>query len=243
MIRRPAAGALALACIALAGCETTQEKSAKLEKAAKRRGVATNASGLNITKRSTSIRAIEATALHSSEGTAVAVELVNSSSAAVNVPLLISVAEGSAANAYSNSTPGLAHSLISLSYIPAHGHAVWVDDQVQLAGTPGKVSATVGAAPAAKGSPPAVAVASQKLEEEAGGIEVVTGTVANRSSIDQRELVVYAVARRGSKIVAAGRSVLASLPAGTTGHFQIFLLGGSAKGAQLTLSAPPSTFE
>lgn len=243
MTRLPAAGAIALACLALAGCETTQEKSAKLERAAKHRAVATNVAGLKIAAASSTIRPVAETALHSSEGTAIAVELANSSSAAVNVPLLVSVGEGASASGYSNSAPGLAHSLIALSYIPAHSHAIWVDDQVQLAGAPGKATAKVGAATPAKGAPPAIAIVSHKLEEEAGGIEVLTGEVANRSSIDQRELVVYAVARRDSKIVAAGRSVLTSLAAGATGRFQIFLLGASAKGAALELSAPPSSFE
>ena len=242
-MRLPSAGVLALACLALAGCETTQEKSAALEKAAKRRAVAANGKGLKIATVSATIKTVTATALHSSEGTAVALELVNSSGAAREVPLLVSVAEGAKTGAYTNSAPGLARSLTSLSYVPAHGRAVWVDDQVQLAGSPGRVTATVGSAEPAKGAVPAVAIVSHRLEAEAGGTEFVAGTVANRSTVEQRELVVYAVAKRGGRIVAAGRSVLASLSAGATGHFQIFLLGADAKGAQLELGAPPSSFE
>lgn len=243
MIRLPAAGVLALACLALAGCETTQEKSAALEKAAKSKAVARNATGLRITAVSPTIKALTATALHSSEGTAVAVELINGSGAAREVPLLVSVAEGSRAGAYTNSAPGLARSLTSLSYVPAHGRAVWVDDQVQLAGTPGRVTAKVGGAKPARTSPPAIAILSHKLETEPGGGQAVTGTVANRSHVDQHELVIYALAKKSGRVLAAGRSVLALLGAGATGRFQIFLLGGSASGAQLTLSAPPSTLE
>ncbi|HXD55085.1 MAG TPA: hypothetical protein VN618_10065 [Solirubrobacteraceae bacterium] len=242
MIRVPAAGVLALACLALAGCQTTQEKSAALERAAKSKAVARNATGLRIATVSPTIKAVTATALHSSEGAAVAVELVNSSGAAREVPLLVSVAEGSRAGAYTNSAPGLARSLTSLSYVPAHGRAVWVDDQVQLAGTPGRATAKVGTAKPVGGAPPAIAILSHKLEAEPGGGQTVTGTVANRSQVDQHELVIYALAKKNRRVVAAGRSVLALLGAGATGRFQIFLLGASASGAQLELSAPPSSF-
>ncbi len=240
-MRRAAAFlALALGCLALAGCETTQEQSAKLEKAAKRRAVVANASGLHVAVASRTIRALAATALHSSEGTAVAVELANSSAAEQEVPLLISLKEPGGGT-YTNGAPGLARSLTSVSYVPAHGTAVWVDDQIQLTGAPGAASAKVGEGKPVRGAPPAIAVGAHKLESEPSGGEAVTGTVTNRSAIDQRELVVYALAKRGGKTVAAGRSVLSSLAAGASGRFQIFLLGASARGAQLTLSAPPST--
>lgn len=229
-----------LAAGSLSACETTQEKSARLEKAAKLKKATVAASGLKIASVSRTITAVSATSVHSSEGTAVAVELANHSTAAREVPILISVAEGSTAG-YTNSAPGLARSLTSLSYVPAHGRASWVDDQVT--GTGGRVTATVGAAKPATGPPPAIAVVSHKLEEEPGGGEAVTGTVANRSKLDQHELVVYAIAKRGPTVVAAGRAVVPLLTAGATAHFQIFLLGSGAKGAQITLSAPPSSFE
>ena len=68
-----------------------------------------------------------------------------------------------------------------------------------------------------------------------------TGTVANRSAVAQKELVVYVVASRGATVLAAGRAVLANLAAGASSPFEVFLIGRPAK-ATLELAAPPTTF-
>jgi hypothetical protein len=231
---------LALAALALAGCETTQEKSARLERAAHRKGVAQNAQGLKIVSASKSVKVSAASALHTSEGTAAVVTLTNSGGAEREVPLLVSLAQ-SGGVAVTNSEPGLARSLTSVAYVPAHGSGVWVDDQLTLSGAPGAVTAKVGDGKPVSGAPPKIVLGPHRLEREAGG-EIVAGTVTNRSQVAQHELPVYAVASRGGRTIAAGRAVVNSLPAGASESFQIFLLGGSAQGAKLTLSAPPSTF-
>jgi hypothetical protein len=231
---------LALAALALAGCETTQEKSAQLERAARRKGVAQNAPGLRIASASKTVKVSAASALHTREGTAAIVTLSNSAGAQREVPLLISVSQSGGAPV-SNSEPGLARSLTSAAYVPAHGSAVWVDDQITLSGAPGAVTAKAGEGKAASGAPPRIVLGPHRLETEPGG-EVLTGTVSNRSPITQHELAVYALAKRGGRTVAAGRGVVSSLAPGASSRFQIFLVGGSAAGAQLTLSAPPSTF-
>jgi hypothetical protein len=227
--------ALALACLALAGCESTQEKSARLEKVSKRRAVAANAAGLHIATPSKTIHVVSATALRG-EAPTVAVTLRNTGGAQREVPVEVSVAQ-SGGPAYANTAPGLARSLVSLAYVPAHGTAVWVDDQVTLTGDPGAASAKVGDGKPAAAAAAGVVIGSHKLESEAGGGEVVTGTVANRSGGEQHELAVYAVARRGGRVVAAGRAIVSALAPGGSERFQIFLTG-SARGAQLTLAAP-----
>ena len=66
------------------------------------------------------------------------------------------------------------------------------------------------------------------------------GTIENHSAVEQRELVVYGLARRAGRIVAAGRAVLPQLAAGGAVHFQLFFLG-DPHGAQLTIEVPPTT--
>ena len=231
---------LALACLALAGCESTQERSARLERAAHRKAVVQSASGLKIGSPSRSVEVISATALHTSEGTAVAVLLGNTGPAQREVPLLISVGQGGGPPV-TNSEPGLARSLISSAYVPAHGTAVWVDDQLTLTGRPGAVEAKVGEGKPATGPAPKIELGAHRLEREPSG-EALTGTVTNRSPVAQHELPVYAVATRGGRTVAAGRGVVDALAPGASGKFTIFLVGTGAQGAKLTLSAPPSTF-
>lgn len=229
----------ALAAIALAGCESTQEKSAKLEKLAKREAAqhkSLTQLSLSIAKPSR-IVVVDATAvLHSSEGAAAAVTLHNSSASALrNVPIEITVRDAHGATLYTNATPGLAAALASVPLLGAHATATWVDDQVEASSTPAGISARVGEGEHVPGPIPHIAIVGAHLAEGAA-----EGSVVNHSSVGQRELVVYAIARRGGTIVAAGRAVVPQDEAGATEHFQAFLIG-NPQGAQLEVSAPPST--
>jgi hypothetical protein len=118
---------------------------------------------------------------------------------------------------------------------------VWVDDQIQASSLPRAVKATLGEGRPAGGAPPKVVVLGSRLEHEPGGVAFVAGTVANRSKVDQRELVVTALADRAGRTVAAGRAVLTSLPAGATGKFQVFLVGADPAGAKLAVAVTPAT--
>ncbi len=231
--------ALALAAIALAGCESTQEKSAKLEKLAKREAAEHKSPAqLNLTiAKPSKIVIVDATAvLHSSEGAAAAVTLHNRSSSALrNVPIEITVKDAHGATLYTNATPGLAAALASVPLLAAHATTTWVNDQVQLASTPASVSAKVGEGERVAGPVPQLAVVGAHLAEGAA-----EGNVVNHSSVGQHEVVVYAIARRGGAIVAAGRALVPQIEVGATEHFQAFLIGNS-QGAQLEVSAPPST--
>ncbi len=231
--------ALVLVALALSGCETTAEKSAKLEKEALKhpghRLVAQT--GLSIKRESTDVKVVETTALHSSEGSAAVVTLLNTSARALrDVPIAITVKSASGSTLYANSAPGLARSLVSIPVLAGHGSAIWIDDQVQAAGAPASVNAKVGQAPVATVPIPAIAVEGAHLGEAEGA----EGTVVNHSRVSQTELVVYAIARRAGTIVAAGRAVLPQLAPNTPTRFQVFFIG-SPRGAQLSFSAPPST--
>ncbi len=234
--------ALALAAIALAGCESTQEKSAQLEKVAKREaGEAAHHRSLTqrsptITKQSKIVRVAATALLRSSEGTAAVVTLRNTSATPLHdVPIEITVKSASGATLYTNATPGLAAALVSVPLLGAHATGTWVDDQVQVSATPASLSAKVGEGEPIAGAVPRVSVVGARLVEDAA-----EGSVVNHSSVGQRELVVYAIARRAGAVVAAGRAIIPQAEAGSTEHFQAFLIG-DALGAQLEVSASPST--
>jgi hypothetical protein len=240
-VRRAAAlavGALALAG-SLSGCETTAEKSARLERTAHRERPVEH--GLTIAKRSAEVQVLSATIVHGGEGAAAVVTLRNDSGQALkNVPIAITVTDARGSTVFQNNTPGLEAALTSLASVAAHGEATWIDDQVQASGTPTGVSVVVGEAPSANGSLPRIEVQGVHSSEEGGGMGAA-GTVHNRSGIAQQNLVVYVLARRTGRIVAAGRAVLPEVGAGASLPFQAFLQGSSA-GAQLEASAPPTTF-
>jgi hypothetical protein len=236
--------ALVLVAFALTGCESTQEKSARLQRAAQLRPghpqLAT-AKGLSIAHPSTDVKVVSATVVHGSEGNAAAITLLNESAEAlVNVPIAITVRSASGATVYTNAAPALAHTLVSVPSLPAHTQLTWVDDQVQATGSPASVTAKVGEARAAGAPLPQLAVTGTHLVHEPAGGEVGQGSVVNHSSVNQSELVVYAVATRGGHVVAAGRAVLPELAAGASHTFQLFFLGDPT-GARLSFSAAAST--
>jgi hypothetical protein len=231
-------GALALAG-SLSGCETTAEKSARLEHVAHRRRPVER--GLTIARQSTDVRVLGTVLVHSSEGAAAIVTLRNNSGHALkNVPIAITVTDARGSTVFQNNTPGLEAALTSLASVGAHGEATWIDDQVQASGIPAGVSAVVGVGPSASGSAPRIEVQGVHASEEGGGAGAA-GTVRNRSGVTQQNLVVYVLARRGGRIVAAGRAVLPEVGAGASLPFQAFLQG-SPTGAHLEASAPPTTF-
>jgi hypothetical protein len=232
-----ALAALALA-LALSGCETTQEESAKLEKTAKHFALAHR--GLTIAHVSTQARVSAAAVVHSSEGAAAAVTVTNTSSHALrSVPIAITVRSSGGRTVYQNNAPGLEAGLTSISSLPAHDTVTWVDDQVPTAGRPANVSAIIGEAQSVGGLEPRIELQGLHLAEAATG--EASGTVRNRSGVTQQHLVVYVTARRGGGILAAGRAVLGEVAAGASVPFQAFLVGVTA-GAKLEASAPASTF-
>jgi hypothetical protein len=226
-------GLLALLC---SGCETTAEKSAKLEKAAKRHTLATE-QGLTIAHASTVVKVLETAFVHGREGSAAVVTLRNSSAHALSdVPISLSLKDAHGKTVYSNGTPGLARTLTSVALLPAHGKVVWIDDQIQAASA-ASVTARVGEGTPASGSAPRLAIAETHLASESPGSSTLEGAVRNPSGTAQPELVINAVARRSGRVVAAGRAVLASLEPGASTPFEVFFVG-SATGEQLEVSAP-----
>ena len=126
----PSALALLLGAVSLAGCETTAEKSAKLEQAAKRIAPVQQ-QGLSITRESGIVKVVSATLVRGKEGTAAVLTLHNSSAQPIReVPIAISLRDARGTTVYTNGTPGLAKTLTSLALLPAHGDGVWIDDQI-----------------------------------------------------------------------------------------------------------------
>lgn len=133
--------ALALAGLAaaLSGCESTQEKSAHLEAAAKREKAehpeASSRHGLSIAHASTQAHVTGATVVRDSEGAAAAVTVANDSPHTLTaVPIAITVRDAGGRIVYQNNTPGLESALTEVPSIPAHGTVTWVDDQVSATG-------------------------------------------------------------------------------------------------------------
>jgi hypothetical protein len=236
----PAALCAVATALALCGCQSTQERSAELKRQAKHDVLATQ--GAAVTKESPNVEVLQSTVIHSSSQSAVVVALRNTSAHTLeNAPIEITVRDTHGATLYQNNAPGLEPSLSTVSLLLPGQETIWVDDQVTASGIPVAASALVGEATQAQAFIPELGVAGTHLNAEAGAEAILSGSVANHSQTAQQNLVVYAVARRGGKIVAAGRAVLPEIPTGTNVPFQIYFVGDPS-GAQIQTSAPATTF-
>jgi hypothetical protein len=236
----PSALGAAATALALCGCQSTQEQSAKLQRAAKHDVLATQ--GVSVTKENPSVKVLRSTIVHSSSGTAVVVALRNTSTHILeNAPIEVTVRDAHGGQLYQNNSPGLEPSLTTVSLLLPGQETIWVDDQVTASGVPTTAAALVGEATQASGGFPRLSIAGTHLSAEAGAEATLSGGVANHSLTTQQDLVVYAVARRGGKIVAAGRAVLPEIATSANVPFQIYFVGDPGK-AQIQTSAPPTTF-
>ena len=231
------------------GCETTAEKSAKLEAAAKqqhreeaaRREQAARL--LAVTTLSRRVTVTSTAVVQSTEGDAAILTLRNHSGTSLSdVPVSITVKSAAGSILYKNDVPGTATTLVSAALIPAHSQLTWIDDQVQGAGVPASVSARIGEGAVVTGSIPEVVLEGAHQTEETPGGASSEGDVVNRSGTTQQQVVVTAVARRAGRVVAAGRAVIPEAGAHASTHFQLYLIG-SPRGAHTVFAVSPSTIE
>lgn len=227
---------------ALAGCESSQDKSARL--AAAGSTLLSSEKGLVVREQNADVQAAETAVVSDENGAAVVVTLRNRSARPVGrVPIAIDLAGASGKSVYRNDTPGLDPSLVEATAVPAHGEVVWVDDQIVPTAPPKSVAAKVGQT---KGDTPRelprIELADPVLKDDAvTGVEAV-GRVTNASDVEQKRLVVFCVARKGGKVVAAGRAIVDRLAAGKHKEFHIFFIG-DPRGAQLSVAAPPTVLK
>ncbi|HEY8082280.1 MAG TPA: hypothetical protein VIE64_01820 [Solirubrobacterales bacterium] len=234
------AGLAISALTGLVACQSTQSRSAELEKKGAKTLLAD--SGLQIKKESTDVKVLSTTLLTDANGSAVVVDIHNDSSQSlINVPILINVLDAKGKSVYSNDIPGIEPALAAVPYIPAGGEVEWINDQVLATGKPKSAKVKIGASADSHSGPlPNIEVTAPKLEgDPVSGLEA-TGKVVNRTGKEQERLLLYVVARRGGKVVAAGRGAIDHMKANTKPlHYDVFFIGDPA-GAELELTQFPA---
>ncbi|HWA52702.1 MAG TPA: hypothetical protein VG816_00875 [Solirubrobacterales bacterium] len=235
---------LALAVLAAAGlsaCQSTKDRSAELEAQGSTKLLSEE--GLKIEKRNPDVKVTDTAVLSGSEGSnAVVVDLHNDSGENLTeVPVLIEVTNTKGKPFYENDIPGIEPALAAVPYIPAHGDAEWVNDQVLGVGKPKSVKVTVGTGGGTySGALPKIEVSKPKLQGDPVSGIFATGDVVNETGEDQRRLLLYVVARKGNEVVAAGRGAIEHLkPERKKLKYTVFFVGDPS-GAELTLSEFPA---
>lgn len=233
--------AIAVAGVALVatGCQSTQSKSAEI---GAELGPVTQEKGLKIGKPSKDVKVVSTHLLTDPNGSAVVVEVRNSSDRdLVNVPILIDVRDAHGKSIYRNDLPGLEPALTSIPLAPAGQETTWVNDQVLAAGKPKSVEVTVGEGGAPFGGQvPRFEVSDPKLEGDPYSGVVADGKVENQSGEKVDRLLLYAVARKGGRVVAAGRGAIEKIkPEPKPLSYNVYFIG-DPRGAEVEMTWFPT---
>ena len=235
-----------LAATALAGCESSQTRSARLKAAA-----ATSApeEGLRIARPNPDVRVTSSVLLTDKRAkrSAAVITVRNTSDRALPaLPIVFALTDAAGKQVFSNNSPGASTDLVSVPSLGPGATLTWIDDAIVNVAGASADKARVGA-PLATATPatprvPEPKISGVQLERDESGVATAVGRIVNASTIAQDRLVVFATARRGGRIVAAGRAVVPLLKPGAKGsRFTVFFVGDPT-GAKLTLQAPPVTF-
>ena len=227
--------------VGLVGCSSTREKADKFaaggSEAFKVKGLSVKTANKSVTVKTTQV-------IRDANGTAAVVVLRNDGATALqDVPLALDVADAAGKSIWKNDAPGLDASLVSVPVLPSGRDTLWINDQVLPAtGTAAKATVRVGTAKPAPGLLPELTVVQPKLEGDPVDGVVARGQLTNSSRVDQKELVVSGLARKGEAIVAAGRGIIPLVKAGAKVGYAIFFIG-DPRGAALEVTAAPTTLE
>jgi hypothetical protein len=231
---------LGVLCLGIAGCESTQDTSARLKKLGAK--AIAQQQGLVITARNPDVSVVRTAVLTDQNGTAAVVILKNRKQAPLGVvPISINVLGSGGKSVFKNNSPGLEPSLVSAAALPPGAELAWVNDQVTASGKATSVKAVAGAG--GQGAPPTlpkIDVGSPRvINDPTSGLEV-TGTITNRSSIAQLKLFVYVVGWRGATIVCAGRGAIQRLSPGGHADYHVYPIGNPHDASRFTVAAPPT---
>jgi hypothetical protein len=229
---------LVLAGLTLTACTSSQDKA----RAIRERAQATAPKPLVIPKPNKDIKVGDTTLLHDQNGDAIVVPLTNETDKTmVSVPILVDIKNGKQ-TVYENGTAGLDYALNHVAVIKPHETFYWVNDQLTGQGKTAKVTVGQPQEKSPSGAPPQYTVSDPRLGHDFSGVKV-SGTVKLDSKDDQSHLILFAVARQGNQIVAAGRGQIKKLKHDAKPAPYVIYFIGDPTGADVTIQAPPTTFQ
>jgi hypothetical protein len=231
--------------VSLAACESSQDRSAELAKHGQT--VLKEAPGLKLGGTSSSVKVVGSTVVGDSKGYAVVVTLQNTGTQPIaDLPIAIDVLDSKGKKVFTNTTPGLQTSLQSMPVLEPGPPQDWVNDQILATGKPAKVKVKVGSSSkqvTQTTDPKALDVSPAKLSTQSAIGPEANGTLTNKSSAEQDQVLLYAVARKGGKVVGAGRGGVKKVKTGgKPANYHIFFKGDPS-GADLTVTAFPNKLE
>lgn len=237
MIRRLAVGVLLFVLAGLlVGCDTTADKSARAKVAANRELATRKA--VVVKRPIADVRVKSVSVVGRGRGAAFVVRYVNKGSVALNdLPVNVGVSRGGARKVL-NQRRGLEYFLTHISAAAPGVEGVWVAPLGKRVPR-GKPFAVIGTPTMPQSGAATVPVVSVSGVSAARG--KVTGTVKNTTGVPQYVILVYAVARRGSRDVAAARARLTKFETGEQQIFKTPLIGRPGQANPTTQATPAIT--
>jgi hypothetical protein len=231
-----------LASVPIAGCQSTQSKSAELaengDELLKQKDIA-------ITRESGDVEVLSETVIPGPDTSTVAVEVRNNSQTGlINVPIQLDVEDAKGKTLFENNTAGTDPTLVGVPVVGPGAEVWWVHDQIFApTGDPDSVKVQLGEAPEPFPEIPEVEASDAKVAKDpVSGIWEASGTVENLGDEDLKAVYIYAVALKGDEVVAAGRGAIDKLKADAKkpDEYHIFFTAGDPTGAEIQVSATPT---
>ena len=230
---------LVLGGLTLTACSSSQDKARAIREHAE----ATAPKPLVITKPNKDIKVGETTLLHDQNGDAIVVPLTNETDKPMySVPILVDLKDPKGKIVYKNDTAGLDYALNHVAVIKPHETFYWVNDQLTAQGKTAKIEVGDPESKPPPGAVPQYTVTEPRFGNDFSGVKV-SGTVRTDSKVDQSHLILFAVARQGNQIVAAGRGQIKKLKHGAKPAPYVIYFIGNPTGSDVTIQAPPTTYE
>lgn len=227
-VRRISAAFAATAPVAvlLTGCVSTQTVAARARLVDAR--IIASQSATKVTRANPAVTVGTPVVIHDQAATAIVVTVRNDSARVLtDLPISVGVRTHSGRANYLNSPANLGYFETHIASIGSGATTTWVF----ITGgriPPGRVFATVGLAelhPSLRRSLPSITVSLRATQPERGEQVTLKVSILNRSAIPQYSLPIYAVALRGDREVAAGRTTLTHIGTGETTTSTLELLG------------------
>jgi hypothetical protein len=235
----PAGLFLLCAAALVAGCQSTQSKSAEIAAAL---GPVQKQKKLTIDKPSKDFEVIDTAVLSDVNGAAAVVTVKNKTDQdMVDVPILINVKDAKDKSIYRNNIPGIEPALQYIPLIRAGQTLDWVNNQVLAVGKPKSVDVTVGdGRPWDAAEPPLQVDTNPVIEVDSVSGVNARGTATNKSPEKLDRLLFFGVARQGDQIVAAGRAAIQDMNPDREKTYHIFFIGDPRDGDSLEVNYFPT---
>jgi hypothetical protein len=238
-MRRRLALILALPlALALAGCESSFDKAAKIRAA---QGEAAQAESIQVDQAS-GVAAETVAVLPSADGLMAAVVIRITSDAPqtglVWAPIEVRLLDAAGTEVGTNNVPGADPTLVHLPSLVGGGETLYVNDQIAVSGEPATAEVVVGGTPVAAPMAAGLEIADPLVTEDPSFGTTWTATVTNQTPARQEQVIVQALLRDGEQVVGAGIAIVEGLDPGASAQVTGFFTGGQT--GSLEVFAPAS---